>query len=203
LKIALLSVGERKAKKPTIEILLLTLITLISVSGIDPISILTSAFADSCIWPQCYFPEDNNQQYGSDDNCKAPDCLIDLNKGVLIYSPHPTDNTSPKSGPSNRQDLFNNVDMCKAIQNYLASPCSFYVDSNGVLSAEGKRAKDCIVGGGFISAAGLVLHLPALGIIKVLETAAPIYNCDGLVKWELLRNDVGAATQFLQLVGIL
>jgi hypothetical protein len=49
---------------------------------------------DSCIWPQCYVPYDNIQQYGTDDNCRAPACLIDLNKGTFVYSPNPSDNTN-------------------------------------------------------------------------------------------------------------
>jgi hypothetical protein len=66
-------------KKLTVGILSLALTTLLIVVAVTTTS--TSVFADECIWPQCYYPYDNNQQYGTDDNCKAPQCLISLNQG--------------------------------------------------------------------------------------------------------------------------
>jgi hypothetical protein len=323
LKIVLLLSVERKYKRTTIDILLLTLITIISVAGINLISIST-IYADSCIWPQCYVPYDNIQQYGTDDNCKAPACLIDLNKGTFVYSPNPSDNTNPKPNPSTgegsakkfnvqivldnarkeqyqvrvvvyglhtlnkptldkpgvtiyasqcigqcsvdagiwsftdskvnngdqikacaintatrneycgygsadksrietihipiysgihspggqqppgRKDLFNNLDMCRSVEKYLVNACTFYVDTNGVLSTEGKRAKDCISGGLMLSGAGLLAKLPPLEIVQDLKFASKsLTDCDGIVKWSVIENDAIVATAFLQLLQLI
>jgi hypothetical protein len=287
--------------------------------------------ADECIWPQCYYPYDNNQQYGTDDNCKAPDCLIPLNQDESNSNnnPNPTDNTSPKSGPEpnpstdqestkkfnvqivldharkeqyqvrvivygvhtlnkptldkpgvtiyasqcvgvcsinagiwsftdwkvnngdqikacalntetgneycgygsadksrtdtihisiysssqslgspspnqspGRQNLFNNLDMCRAIEKYLVSPCTTYVNSHGILSVEGKRAKDCISGGMILGGIGLYLNLPPLETIKWLKYFS-MPKCDGIVKWSVIENDVRSATAFLELLQLI
>ena len=36
---------------------------------------------NACIWPECYYPLDNIQQKGQDDNCKYPACYISLSDG--------------------------------------------------------------------------------------------------------------------------
>ena len=153
---------------------------------------------DQCLWPECYVPYDNIQQYGTDDNCKAPNCLIRLEDGVQVaQSPGGQHPPSPR-------DLFDNRNMCKWVAKYLERPCSFYVDSNGVLSAEGKRAKDCIRGGMAIGGAALYLNLPPLGIIKELKDASKnLSDCDHIVKWSIIENDVRSATAFLELMQLI
>ncbi len=92
---------------------------------------------------------------------------------------------------------------CKAIEWGLLHPCATYVNPGGSLTFEGKRAKDCISSGGFLSMAGLVSSLPPGVIIAVLEPASklPIYDCDNIVNWQVIKTASNAAG-FLKILGI-
>ena len=81
--------------------------------------------------------------------------------------------------------------------------CSTYVKPDGSLTPEGKRAKDRIGNGGLLDAVGFLGGLPPGMIIAVLEPASklPLYDCDGLVNWQLLKGASDAAG-FLKVLGI-
>lgn len=113
------------------------------------------------------------------------------------YSP------APPQTSANRENLFNDLNMCKAVENYLVSPCSTYVDSNGVLSTEGQRAKGCISNGIMLTGVGLVSHLPVEMIIGILKPLSENTSCGGIVNWGLLETDVYSASAFLRLMGII
>lgn len=105
--------------------------------------------------------------------------------------------------PTNRQDLFNNANMCQTVAKYLLNPCRAYVDSNGILSAEGQRAKGCISNGIMISGIGIVSHLPTFAIIGILKPLSEKTGCGGIVNWALIETDVYSADAFLKLLGII
>lgn len=109
---------------------------------------------------------------------------------------------SSRSSVAPTPDTTNWKGTCESIRKYLLNDCSVYVDYSGGLTAEGQRAKDCIIGGGLLSGAGLIAHLPTLVIIGILERAAPMYNCDGLVNWAYIKSDILIASSFLRLLGV-
>jgi hypothetical protein len=61
---------------------------------------------------------------------------------------------------------------------------------DGILTPEGKRAKDCISNGGLLAGVSFLGGLPPGMIVAVLEPASklPLYDCDGLVNWQLLKG---------------
>src|SRR5688572_21337975 len=69
----------------------------------------------------------------------------------------------------NRNNMFNDLNMCQAIQKYLTKSCSEYVNSDSILTKEGSRAKVCITNGIMLSGLGLSVHLPALTITGALK----------------------------------
>ncbi len=93
--------------------------------------------------------------------------------------------------------------MCNAVEKYLVSPCSTYVNSYGVLSVEGQRAKGCISNGIMLTGAGLIGHLPVEVIIGILKPLSQTTGCGGIVNWGLLETDVFSASAFLRLLGII
>jgi len=108
----------------------------------------------------------------------------------------------------NRQNAFNDQNMCNSIQKYLMKSCSAYVNSKGVLTTEGKRAKGCIsngmllVGGGTYLTSGALWLIGPSGIIDALKPLAQATGCGGIVNWQLLENDASSARAFLNLMGI-
>jgi hypothetical protein len=74
---------------------------------------------------------------------------------------------------------------------------------DGTLTAEGKRANDCISNGGLLTAAGFIGGLSPNMIIAVLEPASklPLYDCDGIVNRQIL-NGASDAAGFLKVLGI-
>jgi hypothetical protein len=106
--------------------------------------------------------------------------------------------------PGNSKPNENWWGTCKSIEWGLLYPCSTYVKPDGTLTAEGKRAKDCISSGGLMAAVSLVGGLlPPDVIIAALEPASklPLYDCDGIVNWQVLKGASGAAG-FLKVLGI-
>ena len=105
--------------------------------------------------------------------------------------------------PANRNNLFSDLNNCKAIEKYLIHLCNYYVNSKGVLTQQGKIAKQCISNGLLLSGVGLIGRLQPLAIIGILEPASERTGCGGIVKWTLLKSDVAAATLFLQLLQVI
>jgi hypothetical protein len=107
----------------------------------------------------------------------------------------------------NRNNMFSDLNLCRAVQKYLTKSCSAYVNSNGVLSTEGKRAKDCITSGIMLTGAGNYLTQGAITllgpkfIIGVLQPLSESTGCGGIVKWNLLETDADMATAFLKILG--
>ena len=81
---------------------------------------------------------------------------------------------APTQSLANCQNLFNDLNMCSAVEKYLVSPCSTYVDYNGVLSIEGQRAKGCISNGIMLTGAGLISHVPVEMIVGILKPSRPM-----------------------------
>lgn len=95
------------------------------------------------------------------------------------------------------------LDTCKSIEWGLMYPCSTYMKPDGSLTGEGQRAYNCISNGGLLAGVGFLGGLPPGMIIAVLEPASklPLYDCDGLVNWQLLKGASDAAG-FLKILGI-
>ena len=108
----------------------------------------------------------------------------------------------------NRNNMFSDQNMCKAVQTYLMLSCSAYVKSNGVLTAKGQVAKNCISNGIILTGAGYLLTggtiaargvAPIIGILQPLSEAT---GCGGIVNWQKLSQDTDGAVAFLGLLGI-
>jgi hypothetical protein len=132
----------------------------------------------------------------------TPIFMNGYDKGYASCSSGNTQTPSTASSV-NRNNMFSDQNMCKSVQKYLIKPCSSYVKSNGVLTDEGIGAKRCISNGMLLSGVGLMGHLPPLTIIGILEPASEGTGCGGIVKWQVMRNDVQAATVFLTLLEII
>jgi hypothetical protein len=108
----------------------------------------------------------------------------------------------------NRNNMFNDLSMCQAVQKYLTQSCSSYVNSNGILTKEGTRAKGCITNGimltgvGYLFSQGSIFTLGPIPIINILKPLAESTGCGGIVKWNELSTDSTAATTFLNILGI-
>jgi hypothetical protein len=108
----------------------------------------------------------------------------------------------------NRNNMFTDQNMCKAVQTYLMLSCSAYVKSNGVLTAKGQVAKSCIANGVILTGAGYLLShgtIATLGtgpIINILKPLSEATGCGGIVNWQKLSQDADGATAFLGLLGI-
>lgn len=108
----------------------------------------------------------------------------------------------------NRNNVFSDQNMCRVLQTYLTLSCSSYVNSNGVLTTEGKRAKGCIsngiilTGGGYLLSHGTIASLGTGPIIAALKPLSEITGCGGIVNWQKLSQDTDGATAFLNLLGI-
>jgi hypothetical protein len=108
----------------------------------------------------------------------------------------------------NRNNIFSDQNLCKAVQTWLTLPCNSYVNSNGVLTTEGKRAKGCISNGILLTGAGYLLShgtIASLGtgpIINILKPLSVATGCGGIVDWQRLSQDTDGAVAFLGLLGI-
>jgi hypothetical protein len=79
------------------------------------------------------------------------------------------------------------VERCQKIQNWLLNSCDIFLNSDGSLNSEGKRAYKCIVGGGLLALVGSI-RLPPLVIIEILEKGAPFAKCAGIVDFQELKS---------------
>jgi hypothetical protein len=79
------------------------------------------------------------------------------------------------------------VERCQKIQNWLLNSCDIFLNSDGSLNSEGKRAYKCIVGGGLLALVGSI-RLPPLVIIEILEKGAPFAKCGGIVDFQELKS---------------
>ena len=108
----------------------------------------------------------------------------------------------------NRNNMFSDQNMCNAVQSYLMLSCSSYVNSNGVLTTEGERAKGCITNGAILTGAGYLLSdgtVAARGVAPIIGILAPLSEatgCGGIVNWQKLLQDTDGATALLGLLGI-
>ena len=108
----------------------------------------------------------------------------------------------------NRNNMFNDLSMCQAVQKYLTKSCSAYVNSNGILTKEGTRAKGCITNGvmltgaGYLFSEGSIFALGPIPIINILKPLSEFTGCGGIVKWNELTTDTTSATAFLKILGI-
>jgi hypothetical protein len=108
----------------------------------------------------------------------------------------------------NRNNIFSDQNLCKAVQTWLTLSCSSYVNSNGVLTSEGERAKGCITNGALLTGAGYYFAPGALallgpkGVINILKPLAESSGCGGIVEWQKLSQDTDSATALLNLLGI-
>jgi hypothetical protein len=130
-------------------------------------------------------------------------------QGYAACSPSHTPSPSPSNTVTvNRNNMFTDQSMCKAVQAYLTLSCASYVNSDGVLTTEGKRAKGCISNGILLTGAGYLLsegQIATLGtgpIIGILQPLSEATGCGGIVKWQKLSQDTDSATAFLGLLGI-
>lgn len=161
-----------------------------------------SVSEDQCLWPQCYVPYDDIQQYGTDDNCKPPDCLIRLEDGVQITPPQESQQPTTTSRPSSAAPPSTGswTDKCMVIRDWLLNSCDFYTNSDGTLNSQGERAYKCILGGGFLGLVGST-KLPPSVVIDILEGAAKFANCDGIVDFLKLKSATDPLS-FLRELGI-
>jgi hypothetical protein len=119
------------------------------------------------------------------------------------HTPSPTNTITV-----NRNNIFSDQNLCKAVQTWLTLSCSSYVNSKGVLTTEGIRAKGCITNGllltgaGYYFGPGAITTLGPQGIINILKPLAEATNCGGIVKWVKLSQDTDVATAFLRFLGI-
>ncbi len=93
--------------------------------------------------------------------------------------------------------------LCCPLLNYFFH-LTAYVNPDGSLTVEGKRAKDCISGGGIISGGSFLLTqglAPASIIVDGLSVAAPIANCGGIVDFVKLK-DAANVIDLLRYFGI-
>jgi hypothetical protein len=90
---------------------------------------------------------------------------------------------------------------CKAVEWGLLHSCNTYVAQSGRLTLEGKRACDCISGGGLLTGAGLLANISPVGIIQILQPLSKLYGCDGIVNWNQL-NTASNALSFLKILNI-
>jgi hypothetical protein len=83
---------------------------------------------------------------------------------------------------------------CVLVQDYLINQCSTYVNPDGSLTTEGKRAYDCIAGGVLWSAGGFAglssLGIPATPgmIVDGLKIAAEFTNCGGIANFDKIKS---------------
>lgn len=91
--------------------------------------------------------------------------------------------------------------ICNTIEWGLMNGCSTYVKSDGALTTEGKRAKDCVSNGGLLAGAGVLAGLPPGWIIGILKPLSDSTNCGGIVNWQVLETAANA-NDFLRILGI-
>lgn len=81
------------------------------------------------------------------------------------------------------------------------NPCNAYVNSDGSLTQEGVRARNCIINGGLLSAEAILTGRSTSDIIFGLELAATLTHCDGIVDFQKLKSATNP-TFFLKELGI-
>jgi hypothetical protein len=93
----------------------------------------------------------------------------------------------------------NRSEVCDVVDQYLLNPCSTYVNSDGALTSEGQRVKDCFKGGVLFGGGSQTLGnllVPESGVEEGLKTAAILAGCDGIFDLPKLKQ----ATDILKIL---
>ena len=93
----------------------------------------------------------------------------------------------------------NRSEVCDLVDQYLVNPCSTYVNSDGGLTSEGQRVKDCFKGGVLFGGGSQTLGnllVPESGVEEGLKIAAKLAGCDGVFDLPKLKQ----ATDILKIL---
>jgi hypothetical protein len=85
----------------------------------------------------------------------------------------------------------NRSEVCDVVDQYLVNPCSTYVNSDGSLTSEGQRVKDCFKGDVLFGGESQTLAnylVPKSAIEEGRKIAAIITGCDGIFDLPKLKQ---------------
>lgn len=94
-------------------------------------------------------------------------------------------------------------EACQKLQRWLVHDCGDFFTTSGGLDALGIKTRNCLLGGALIASVGILSDHDPLDIIRNLERLSGERGCDGIVKWDILRNDVSAASEFLKVLKLI
>jgi hypothetical protein len=102
-----------------------------------------------------------------------------------IYSSQSLVSVGQYDQPATKLDWMK---KCLLVQPALYKPCNEYVDDNGVLTTEGKRAIVCIRDGAIIGLGTLKFGLPPILVFPGLDMFAEMEGCNGIVNFQVLNT---------------
>lgn len=93
--------------------------------------------------------------------------------------------------------------LCVQIQWALVKGCSAYVNSDNTLTAEGLKAKNCIVNSTPLYGADLLATQNTPDIVRYLKPALAKFDCSNIINWGLLQTTgVNQLDNFLKVLGV-
>lgn len=95
------------------------------------------------------------------------------------------------------------VNLCNQIQWALIKGCGIYVSPDNILTAEGVRAKNCIINGALISGGVVLTGKDTMDIVGILKPQSDTFGCSNIVNWDLLQTTGKSQVRdFLKVLGI-
>jgi hypothetical protein len=93
--------------------------------------------------------------------------------------------------------------LCVQIQWALVKGCGAYVNPDYTLTAEGLKAKNCIVNNAPLYGADLSAMKNAPDIVRILKPALAKSDCSNIINWGLLQTTgVNQVDNFLKVLGV-
>lgn len=89
------------------------------------------------------------------------------------------------------------------IQWALVKGCGAYVNPDNILTAEGLKAKNCIVNSAPLYGADLLALKNKSDIVRILKPALAKSDCSNIINWGFLQTtSVNQVDNFLKVLGV-